>query len=62
MASCGLADVAGPLWQAFARGSEAQPKEVNLEEYLDGRTVAYGQFQDRLGKVSQQFTVTIDGR
>ncbi|WP_299356445.1 DUF3833 domain-containing protein [uncultured Shimia sp.] len=37
-------------------------KELNLEEYFSGRTVAYGQFQDSLGRVSQRFKVTIDGR
>lgn len=37
-------------------------KDLNLEEFFEGRTVAYGQFQDRLGRVSQRFKVTIDGR
>lgn len=37
-------------------------KELNLEKYFAGRTVAYGQFQDRFGRVAQRFKVTIDGR
>ncbi|MEQ9695227.1 DUF3833 domain-containing protein [Shimia sp. SDUM112013] len=37
-------------------------KELNLEEYFAGRTVAYGQFQDITGRVSQRFKVNIDGR
>lgn len=36
--------------------------ELNLEEYFVGRTVAYGQFQDRFGKVRRRFKVEIDGR
>lgn len=37
-------------------------KNLNLEEYFSGRTVAYGQFQDRFGKVAQRFKVTINGQ
>jgi hypothetical protein len=36
-------------------------RQLNLEEYFDGRTFAYGQFQDRLGKVRQRFVVEING-
>jgi len=36
-------------------------KELNLEEYFDGRTVAYGQFNDRFGTVRRRFEVVIDG-
>lgn len=53
LASCGRPSLDDP---------KLSTKELNLEEYFAGRTVAYGQFQDRLGKVSQRFKVTIDGR
>lgn len=36
-------------------------KQLNLEEYFDGKTVAYGQFQDRFGTVRRRFKVEIDG-
>jgi hypothetical protein len=37
-------------------------RQLNLEEFFAGRTVAHGQFQDRFGTVSRRFTVDIDGR
>ncbi len=36
-------------------------RQLNLEEFFEGRTVAYGQFQDILGNVPRRFTVEIDG-
>ncbi|MCH2078289.1 MAG: DUF3833 domain-containing protein [Rhodobacteraceae bacterium] len=36
-------------------------REFNLEEFFEGRTVAYGQFQDVFGTVRRRFEVTIDG-
>ncbi len=36
-------------------------RELNLEEFFEGKSVAYGQFQDILGNVSRRFTVDIDG-
>lgn len=36
-------------------------RKLNLEEFFEGRTVAYGQFQDRFGTVQRRFTVEIDG-
>jgi hypothetical protein len=36
-------------------------RELELEEFFDGRLVAHGQFQDILGTVRRQFVVTIDG-
>lgn len=42
-----------------------QPKlsdrKLNLEEFFDGRSIAYGQFQDVFGNVSRRFEVEIDG-
>jgi len=34
---------------------------LNIEEYFQGKTNAWGVFQDRFGKVRKQFTVEIDG-
>jgi hypothetical protein len=36
-------------------------RELNMEEFFAGRTIAYGQFQDRFGTVQRRFTVDIDG-
>ncbi|MEW2913895.1 DUF3833 domain-containing protein [Leisingera sp. JC11] len=36
-------------------------RSLNLEEYFDGRTVAYGQFEDRFGTVRRRFVVDITG-
>ena len=36
-------------------------REFKLEEFFDGNLIAYGQFQDRFGKVRRQFTVKIKG-
>jgi len=38
-----------------------EPKLV-LEQYFDGRSKAWGIFQDRFGQVRRQFEVEIDGR
>ena len=35
--------------------------ELNLEEFFEGRTVAYGQFQDLFGTVQRRFEVQIEG-
>ncbi len=36
-------------------------RELNLEEFFDGRSTAYGQFQDVFGTVQRRFTVDING-
>ena len=36
-------------------------RELNLEEFFVGETVAYGQFQDILGTVRRRFVVEIEG-
>ena len=36
-------------------------KNFSLEEFFDGETVAYGQFQDILGNVTRRFLVEIKG-
>ena len=41
--------------------SKLSDREFSLEEFFDGKTKAYGQFQDILGNVSRRFTVDIKG-
>ncbi|WP_299652583.1 DUF3833 domain-containing protein [uncultured Tateyamaria sp.] len=36
-------------------------RQLNLEEFFDGKVTAYGQFQDVFGTVRRRFTVEIDG-
>ena len=36
-------------------------RALNLEEFFEGRTVAYGQFQDLFGNVARRFEVQIEG-
>ncbi|WP_299644133.1 DUF3833 family protein [uncultured Ruegeria sp.] len=36
-------------------------RQLNLEEFFEGETVAYGQFQDVLGNIPRRFKVDIDG-
>ncbi len=36
-------------------------RELRLEEFFEGRTVARGQFQDRFGTVRRRFDVEIEG-
>lgn len=40
--------------------ADAQPA-LRLEDYFLGRTMAWGVFQDRFGRLRRQFQVTIDG-
>jgi len=35
--------------------------ELNIEDFFNGKTVAYGHFQDRFGKVKSRFKVDIEG-
>ncbi|WP_425046003.1 DUF3833 domain-containing protein [Primorskyibacter sp. S87] len=36
-------------------------RELNLEEFFEGKSVAYGQFQDVFGTVQRRFTVEVEG-
>lgn len=40
----------------------SQPRELRLEDFLRGRTLASGIFRDRFGKLRRQFWMEIDGR
>ena len=37
-------------------------RQLNLEEFFAGKTIAYGQFQDIFGTVRRRFTVEVDGQ
>jgi hypothetical protein len=52
LASCGRPDLAD---------DKLSSRELNLEEFFQGRTVAHGQFQDRFGTVRRRFRVDIAG-
>lgn len=52
LAACGRPDLGD---------EKLSTRELQLEEYFDGKTYAYGQFQDRFGKVRQRFIVEING-
>lgn len=52
LASCGRPDLAD---------EKLSVRELNLEEFFQGRTVAHGQFQDRFGTVRRRFRVDIAG-
>ena len=39
-----------------------QEPKLDLFTYFEGRTMAWGWFEDRFGNVRRQFKVTIDGR
>jgi len=41
--------------------AQLSDRELNLEEFFDGRVVAYGQFQDVFGTVRRRFEVDIQG-
>ncbi len=40
---------------------ETAPRQLVLEDYFEGKTTAYGLFEDRFGKVRRQFKVGITG-
>ena len=40
---------------------ESTQPEFVLEDYFEGRTMAWGLFEDRFGNVQRQFVVTMDG-
>lgn len=40
---------------------ESSPRQLVLEEYFEGKTTAYGLFEDRFGKIRRQFKVDITG-
>lgn len=53
--------LAGCAGRPSLDGDKLSQQQLNLEEFFAGRSVAYGQFQDRFGNVSRRFTVDITG-
>lgn len=53
----GLAGCAGVQPQQYA----GESPELLIEEYFDGRVMAWGMFQKRNGEVARRFSVDIDG-
>ena len=41
---------------------ESRTPKLNLEQFFEGETVAYGIFEDRFGTLKRQFRVKINGR
>ncbi|MBL8670962.1 MAG: DUF3833 domain-containing protein [Alphaproteobacteria bacterium] len=55
----------GALWGCTAMKPEdfaGTTPELRIEEYFNGRSKAWGLFQDRFGTIRRQFAVDIDGR
>lgn len=53
--------VAGCTGKPMLEDAQLSDRELNLEEFFDGRVVAYGQFQDVFGTVRRRFEVDIQG-
>lgn len=54
----------GMLWGCSAMKPEdfaGTTPELRIEEYFDGRSKAWGLFQDRFGTIRRQFVVEIEG-
>ena len=54
----GLAGCAG---KPSLQDETLSDRQLNLEEFFDGRSIAYGQFQDIFGTVRRRFEVEIAG-
>ncbi|WP_170571272.1 DUF3833 domain-containing protein [Ruegeria atlantica] len=61
LAIMGLAMLAACSAKPRVPKSFLSDRQLNLEEFFEGRTVAYGQFQDVLGNIPRRFTVDIEG-
>ncbi|GFE48665.1 lipoprotein [Roseobacter cerasinus] len=57
---CGFL-LAGCVGKPSLEDEPLSPLELNLEEFFDGRVVAFGQFQDVFGAVRRRFDVDIYG-
>lgn len=47
--------------ESTSSGSMKALETLRFEEYFQGKTLAYGLFEDRFGKVRQQFKATFEG-
>jgi len=57
MATAALTGCVSPTLADF----DNAPRQLVLEEYFEGETVAYGIFEDRFNKLRRSFKVTITG-
>lgn len=53
--------LAGCVGKPSLEDARLSEKDFNLEEFFDGRVVAYGQFQDVFGTVRRRFEVDVQG-
>lgn len=53
--------LAGCTGKPALEDEKLSTRNLNLEEFFEGRTVAYGQFQDIFGTVRRRFEVEING-
>lgn len=53
--------LAGCTGKPALEDEKLSTRNLNLEEFFEGRTVAYGQFQDIFGTVRRRFEVEIEG-
>ena len=53
--------LAGCTGKPALEDEKLSTRNLNLEEFFEGKTVAYGQFQDIFGTVSRRFEVEITG-
>lgn len=61
IAICALWVLAACTGKPALDEAKLSDRELNLEEFFDGRLVAYGQFQDVLGTVRRRFRVDMTG-
>ena len=58
----GLVGCSQALFKADIKDYAANTPALKLEQFFEGRSYAYGIFEDRFGNLKRQFRVSIDGR
>ena len=58
----GLVGCSQALFKADIKDYAANTPPLKLEQFFEGRSYAYGIFEDRFGNLKRQFRVHIDGR
>ena len=58
----GLVGCSQALFKADIKDYAANTPPLKLEQFFEGRSYAYGIFEDRFGNLKRQFRVRIDGR
>ena len=57
----GLVGCSQALFKADIKDYAANTPALKLEQFFEGRSYAYGIFEDRFGNLKRQFRVSIDG-